>query len=79
MLTKHKPWRGQVCNAWGGTIVDTETGKTTDDKELYIFKTKYKTQFDKFKITSDIGSLEVFNADSGSLWRIREECAVLYK
>ena len=29
-------------------------------------------------MTADISSLEVFNADSDRLLRIREECAVLY-
>ena len=67
MLTKHKQLRGQVCNAWGGTILDPATGQTTDDKELDIFKTTYKTKFDKFKMTADIGSLEVFHGDSDKL------------
>ena len=70
MLIKHKPWRGQVCNAWGGPIVYPATGQTADDKELDIVKTTYKTQFDEFKMTVEIGSLEMFNADADRLRRI---------
>ena len=66
-LIKRNQWRGQFCNVWVGTIVDPATGQTTDDKDLDIVKTTYKTQFDKFKMTADIGSLEVFNADSDRL------------
>ena len=72
MLIKHKPWRGQVCSAWGGPIVDPETGKTIDNEELDIFKKTYKTKFDEFKTTVDIVSLNVFNADADRLQRIRE-------
>ena len=55
MFIKHKPRRGQVCNAWGGPIVDPETVQTTDIEELDIVKTTYKTQFDEFKMIVDIG------------------------
>ena len=48
-LIKHKQWRGQVFNAWDGTIVDPETGQTTDDKELDIFKTTYKNNLTSSK------------------------------
>ena len=64
MLIKHNPWRGQFCNAWFGTIVDPETGQTTYDEELDIFKTTYKTQFGEFKMTVDIASLGIFNMDT---------------
>ena len=70
ILIKQKMWCGQVFNAWGGPVVDPATGQTTDDKEIDIFKTAYKTQFDEFKITVDIGSLDMFNADAGRLQRI---------
>ena len=71
MLIKHKSWCGQVCNTWGGPIVDPETGQTTDDEELDIVKTTHKTQFDKFNMTVDIGSLEMFHADADRLRIIR--------
>ena len=58
--------------------MDPETGQTTDDKELDIVKTTYKTKFDEFKTTVDIGYLEIFNADADRLQIIWEECAVLY-
>ena len=58
--------------------MDPETGQTTDDKELDIVKTTYKTKFDEFKMTVDIGYLEILNADADRLQRILEECAVLY-
>ena len=48
-LIKHKKWRGQVFNAWDGTIVDPATGQTTDDKELDIFKTTYKNNLTSSK------------------------------
>ena len=41
--------------------------QTTDDKELDISKTTFKTQFDEFKMTVDIGSLEMFNVDADRL------------
>ena len=74
MLIKRKPWHGHVCNAWGVPIVYSTTGKTTVDKEIDIVKKIYKTDFDNFKMTVDMGSLEMFNADAYS----REECVVLY-
>ena len=64
MWLKHKTWRGQVCNAWDGPILDLETGQIADDEEVDIVKTTYKTQFEEFKMTVDIGSLENFNADA---------------
>ena len=52
--------------------MDPATGQTTDYKELDIVKTTYKTQFDEFKVTVEIGSLEIFNTDADRLLRIRE-------
>ena len=72
MSMKQNPWCGKVCNAWGGRIVDPATGQTTDDKELDIVKKTYKTQFDEFKMTVDIGLLEMFNTDADKLQIIRE-------
>ena len=71
MSMKQKRWCRKVCNAWGGLIVDPATGQTTDDKELDIVKKTYKTQFDEFKTTVDIGSLEMFNTDADKLQIIR--------
>ena len=62
MLIKHKPWCGQVCNAWSGPILDPATVQTTDNKELDIVNITYKKQFDIFKTTVDLVSLEMFNA-----------------
>ena len=31
-LIKHKTWRGQVCNSWGGLILDPETSQNTNDE-----------------------------------------------
>ena len=72
-LIKQKPWHWQICNAWGRPIVDPPAGQTTDYKELDIVKTTYKTQFDKFKKTVDIRSLEMFNADAERLKIIWED------
>ena len=52
--------------------MDPATGQPTDDKELDIFKTTYKTQFYEFKIIADIVSLEMFNTDADRLQRIKE-------
>ena len=52
--------------------MDPETGQTTDDEELDIVKITYKIRFDEFKMTVDIGSLEMFNADTDRLQIIRE-------
>ena len=67
MLIKRKSWHGQVCNTWGGPIVYSETGKNTYDKEIDIVKKIYKVQFDDFKMTVDIGSLEMFNVEAYGL------------
>ena len=48
------------------------TGQTTDYEELDIFETTYKTQFDGFTTTVDIGSLEMFNTVADKLRIIRK-------
>ena len=61
-----------VYPLWIQQLVKLQTTKN------YVLSRQRTKKIDEFKMTVDIGSLEMFNADSDRLRRIREECAVLY-
>ena len=69
-LIKHKPWHGNVNNAWGGPILDpepndneNEDGSYLEDDENSFVKIRYVDQFRLFQQTTDTAALEVVNGD----------------
>ena len=77
-LVKHKPWHGQVEDAWGGPISDpdNEAFDPTDDTNP-IRQQWYIQKFQEFTSIVDPSSLEMFSADAARLRRIRQECEAL--
>ena len=79
-LIKHKPWNGNVNQAWGGPIIDPNEGDEDcilDDNNI-IAKQRYISQFRDFQQNIDTRVLEVVNADVNRLRRVRDECQARY-
>ena len=77
-LVKHKRWRGEVQNAWGGPITaeDEDNIHLTDDTNP-ICQKWYIEKFQQFANMVDPADLEMFSANPTRLRRIRQECNAL--
>ena len=80
-LIKKYPCHGDVNNTWGGPIIDPDPDEHEYEEALFleyennfIVKRRYVDQFFSFQQTIEITSLEILDADSDLLQRIRLEC-----
>ena len=77
-IIKHKPWFGDISNAWDGSIENTYDAEHNLDENGPICKAWYIKKFNEFSEKVDISLLYMLNTDVDKLRRIREEWKYFY-